>query len=231
MYTYMIVDDEPLIRRGIKKKLQPLSEREGLVCCAEASNGKRALELMEEKRPDVVITDMEMPIMDGKELLPILAENYPDTHILVISGYQDFDYSRHALRANAIDYLLKPIRAEELMASMERAIQMKREKTSYVQELAQSRREQEAGCYQHDLEMLTNLVLGYHTAEVELTSERLTFIESIHQMLLVTLYAEAPIDASLLENYLAANGFGDLALYLQHAQTNALGFFFLFFFF
>lgn len=228
MYTYMIVDDEPLIRRGIKKKLQPLQEREGLVCCAEASNGKRALELMEEKNPDVVITDMKMPIMDGKEFLPILAERYPDTYIIVISGYQDFAYSRHALRANAIDYLLKPVRAGDLAASMERAIQMKREKTNYAQELARSRKEQEASCYQHDLDLLTNLVLGYHTGCMELTSERLMFVESMHRMLLLTLHGEAPVDMPMLEDYLAENGFGDLALCLQHANTDTLGFLILF---
>ena len=62
MYTYVVIDDEPLIRRGILKKLENYP---GIQCVAQASNGKAALEQIEEKDPDFVITDMKMPIMDG----------------------------------------------------------------------------------------------------------------------------------------------------------------------
>ena len=90
MYTYIVIDDESLIRKGTIKKLQPMEEQ--ITCIGEADNGKAGIELIQEVHPDIVILDMQMPIMGGKELLPYLAENYPDMPLIVISGYRDFDY-------------------------------------------------------------------------------------------------------------------------------------------
>ena len=86
MYTYIVIDDESLIRKGTIKKLQPMEDR--ITCIGEADNGKAGIELIQEGHPDIVILDMQMPIMGGKELLPYLAENYPDMPLIVISGYQ-----------------------------------------------------------------------------------------------------------------------------------------------
>ena len=106
MYTYIVIDDESLIRKGTIKKLQPMEDR--ITCIGEADNGKAGIELIQEVHPDIVILDMQMPIMGGKELLPYLAENYPDMPLIVISGYRDFDYVKQAISAAAIDYILKP---------------------------------------------------------------------------------------------------------------------------
>lgn len=81
MYTYVIIDDEPLIRRGTKKKLEPLSHL--LTCCGEASDGREGLELVRQLKPDIVILDMQMPVMDGTELLPALSEEFPSTALIV----------------------------------------------------------------------------------------------------------------------------------------------------
>ena len=102
MYTYIVIDDESLIRKGTIKKLQPMEDR--ITCIGEADNGKAGIELIQEVHPDIVILDMQMPIMGGKELLPYLAENYPDMPLIVISGYRDFDYVKQAISAAAIDY-------------------------------------------------------------------------------------------------------------------------------
>lgn len=226
MYSYIIVDDEPLIRRGIKKKLESLENE--ITCRGEAANGKAALDLIEQKNPDVIITDMRMPVMDGTTLLPLLSERYPGKYLIVISGYKDFEYTRYAIRANAVDYLLKPVREEELVASMRNALRMLEAKTLVIQEITHSREEQERSCYEHDIQMLTNLVLGYHTAEVQLTSEKLKFTEKLHQLILITLHSPQPLSAGQLAQFLEENGFGDLALYLQHVQAQNLGFLILF---
>ena len=106
MYTYVIIDDEPLIRRGTKKKLEPLSHL--LTCCGEASDGREGLELVRQLKPDIVILDMQMPVMDGTELLPALSEEFPSTALIVISGFQNFDYMKQAISSKVIDYILKP---------------------------------------------------------------------------------------------------------------------------
>lgn len=107
MYQFIIVDDEPLIRLGTLKKLEPLKDQ--IHCSGEAGNGKQALKLIEEFHPDLVILDMEMPVMDGTQLLPFLAEHYPDMQLIVISGYKSFDYIKYAISANVIDYILKSV--------------------------------------------------------------------------------------------------------------------------
>ena len=95
MYTYIVIDDESLIRKGTIKKLQPMEDL--ISCIGEADNGKAGIELIQEVHPDFVILDMQMPIMGGKELLPYLAENYPEMPLIVISGYRDFDYVKQAI--------------------------------------------------------------------------------------------------------------------------------------
>ena len=112
MYTYIVIDDESLIRKGTIKKLQPMEEQ--ITCIGEADNGKAGIELIQEVHPDIVILDMQMPIMGGKELLPYLAESYPDMPLIVISGYRDFDYVKQAISAAAIDYILKPFSKEAI---------------------------------------------------------------------------------------------------------------------
>ena len=86
---------------------------EQITCIGEADNGKAGIELIQEVHPDIVILDMQMPIMGGKELLPYLAESYPDMPLIVISGYRDFDYVKQAISAAAIDYILKPFSKEQ----------------------------------------------------------------------------------------------------------------------
>ena len=119
-YRYLIIDDEKLARMGTLAKLSPMGNT--ITCVGQASDGEEGIRLIEELSPDIIITDMKMPIMDGGQLLPILAERYPDIQIIVISGYRDFEYSRQAIRASAIDYILKPFGEEEIISAMEQAI-------------------------------------------------------------------------------------------------------------
>ncbi len=149
---------------------------------------------------------MKMPVMDGTTLLPLLSERYPSKYLIVISGYKDFEYTPYAIRANAVDYLLKPVREEELVASMRNALQMLEEKTMVIQEITHSREEQERSCYEHDIQMLTNLVLGYHTVDVQLTSEKLKFTEKLHQLVLITLHSPQPLPAGQLAHFWRRTG-------------------------
>lgn len=112
MYTYIIVDDEALIRKGTRKKIEKMNDAP--TCVGEASNGRAALDLIKLKQPDFIITDMDMPIMDGTALLDTLVTEYPELKIIVISGYENFNYAQKALQAKAVNYLLKPFGKEEI---------------------------------------------------------------------------------------------------------------------
>ncbi|MFC3801818.1 response regulator [Cohnella sp. GCM10012308] len=112
MYLVLIVDDEPEIRQGLKLKID--ADKLGLELAGEASNGVEALERLEDEAFDIVITDMNMPVMDGVSFLEACRERHPDIRLVVITGYEDFQYARAALRHQASDYLLKPVAADEL---------------------------------------------------------------------------------------------------------------------
>lgn len=107
MYKVLIVDDERLVREDVKNII--LEEDLPLELAGEAKNGQEALKLIEEKHPDIVITDIRMPLMDGIELIKSTRQSYGDIKFIIISGHAEFEYAREALSLGAMDYILKPI--------------------------------------------------------------------------------------------------------------------------
>ncbi|MBE0340499.1 response regulator [Paenibacillus sp. 28ISP30-2] len=114
MIRVLIVDDEPW-NRDILKTFGAW-ERLGMSVVGEAEDGDEAFRLAGELSPQIVITDMRMPGADGVELLQALNNHFPDMKIIVVSGYDDFAYAKHAIRYKAVDYLLKPVNPVELNA-------------------------------------------------------------------------------------------------------------------
>ncbi|TYP78188.1 response regulator transcription factor [Paenibacillus methanolicus] len=110
----LIVDDEILIRQGIKHYMN--WEQEGFCIAGEAGNGKEALELIEKVRPHIVLTDIVMPVMDGNELTKAVKASYPGIEVVVLSSFGDFDYVRATFQSGVADYILKPkLETEELL--------------------------------------------------------------------------------------------------------------------
>ncbi|MDF2648295.1 MAG: hypothetical protein K0Q73_4100 [Paenibacillus sp.] len=112
MYTVLIVDDEPWVAYGIKQ----LVDWEGLgyTIIGEAYNGLTALETIMEKQPDVVLSDIRMPGLNGIELLESIHEKQLATKVILISGYAEFEYAQTAVRLGAFDYLLKQVDKDKL---------------------------------------------------------------------------------------------------------------------
>ncbi|ULT58932.1 response regulator [Neobacillus drentensis] len=120
MIKTLLVDDEKWTRETIKQfgKWQEY----GIEAIEEAADGQEGLKLIEQWSPDIVITDMKMPGVDGMELLRIVAERFPQIKLIVASGYDDFHYMRQAIRSKANEYLLKPINANELNLTLEKCV-------------------------------------------------------------------------------------------------------------
>ncbi len=116
MYKVIVVDDESEIREGIIRKI-PWNEL-GFEVVGDAENGVDALELAELTSPDVVISDIKIPFMDGLTLASRIREINLSTQVIIISGFDDFDYARRAVSLNVAGYLMKPINAQELSETL-----------------------------------------------------------------------------------------------------------------
>ncbi|PQP84503.1 DNA-binding response regulator [Paenibacillus sp. PCH8] len=111
-YRVLLVDDEPW-NRDILRSLGDWMEL-GMAVAGEAEDGEQAIQLVKQLQPHIIITDMRMPGTDGVELLQTLSGQYPQIKVIVVSGYDDFNYAKHAIRHRAADYLLKPVNPDEL---------------------------------------------------------------------------------------------------------------------
>lgn len=118
VYKIIVVEDVELILNSIIKNIQDLNM--GFEIVASAENGKIALELIDKLSPDILITDIRMPVMNGLELLNTVYSKYPYIIKIVISGYDEFDYAKMALKFEVKDYLLKPLKKEELSDMLNR---------------------------------------------------------------------------------------------------------------
>lgn len=121
MYKLLIVDDEPLVQVGIKSMLN-WAEMD-IELCGISGNGKAALEIIEKEDPDIVITDIKMPIMSGLELIRICRERYGNERpaFIILTSYEDFQMAKEALRYQVTDYLVKlELTAENLRTAVER---------------------------------------------------------------------------------------------------------------
>lgn len=121
-YKYIVVEDEHLIRKNLIKKIESLSL--ALEFVGEASNGEDAIKLVNELCPSIVITDIRMPRSDGLELIKYLHHNYPSIKSMVLSGYTDFEYAQTALKFGAKDFLLKPVKIDDLNSSLQNILVM-----------------------------------------------------------------------------------------------------------
>lgn len=112
LYRIMLVDDEEEVRKAIIRKMD--WERLGFLVVGDAENGEDALEKLEQLEPDVIMTDIRMPYMDGLTLTARIREKYPSMKILIFSGYDDFEYAKQAIQLNVTEYILKPVNGQEL---------------------------------------------------------------------------------------------------------------------
>lgn len=113
MYKVVFIDDELMVRKNIIKKIE--WEKYGFCIVGEADNGKDALDVIDYTNPDVIITDIDMPFMDGLEMSKIVSQKYPMIKIVILSGFDEFKYAQRAVELNVTEYVLKPISSEVLI--------------------------------------------------------------------------------------------------------------------
>lgn len=116
LYKAFLVEDEIVAREGIKNNVN--WQAVGFTFCGEAPDGEMALPLIEQTCPDVLITDIKMPFMDGLELCRLVKQRLPGIKIIILSGHDEFNYAQEAVKLGVTEYLLKPIGVQDLHASL-----------------------------------------------------------------------------------------------------------------
>jgi two-component system, response regulator YesN len=122
MYRLLIVEDVKTVREAISLSIDWASL--GIVLAGTAENGAEALERIEEWKPDILLTDIGMPRMNGIDLITHVMGNRPDTKCIILSGLNEFEHARQALKLHVMDYVLKPVDPDEIRRVVRRAADM-----------------------------------------------------------------------------------------------------------
>jgi two-component system response regulator YesN len=120
MYKVFLVEDEIVVREGIKNNIN--WEEEGFVIAGDESDGELAYPMILKEQPDILITDIKMPFMDGLELSKLIKKEMPQLKIIIISGYSDFGYAQQAIDIGITEYILKPVTSSKLMTAVKNAV-------------------------------------------------------------------------------------------------------------
>ncbi len=116
--TFVVAEDEERMRDYLARKTAELDHN--LECVGTAADGEAAVELVERHLPDLLITDIKMPVMGGLALVERIRRTNPDLRVLIVSGYSEFEYARRAIELGVDDYILKPIDVEKLQETLRR---------------------------------------------------------------------------------------------------------------
>ena len=160
MYSVFVVDDEPIVLEGIRSKID--WESSGFTFAGEATDGEIALSMLHELKPDILITDIKMPFMDGLQLAQAVKRIQPWIKIIILSGHDEFDYAKKAISIGIEDYLLKPFTPDELLKSLNKtALQIDKERKQ-LSDISRLKEELKSSEALKKKEFLNNLV---HAAE------------------------------------------------------------------
>ena len=121
MLKVFLVEDEYVVREGIKKNID--WEKEGFLFCGDATDGEIAYKLIQSKQPDIIITDIKMPFMNGLDLSRLVKNELPQSKIIILSGHEEFSYAQEAIKIGVDEYILKPISSVELIKVVKRVAQ------------------------------------------------------------------------------------------------------------
>lgn len=144
MLKVFLVDDESIIREGLRDNIP--WQQFGYEFIGEASDGEMALPMIRKLKPDVLITDIKMPFMDGLALSRMISQEFPNIRIVIISGYDEFEYARQAIRVGVEQYLLKPITKSSLqkvLLEIKEKIEAEQEQKNYLEKFKNDMQEYE----------------------------------------------------------------------------------------
>ena len=158
-YNVYFVEDEYMLREHIKAN--KIWSNGSYTLCGDASNGEDAWQDIQALHVDILITDIRMPFMDGLELSRLVRESRPEIKVIILSGYDDFAYAKQALALGVTDYLLKPLKPEDMIKTLDRAAQMIDEERRQKQSLSSLQEMANESLELNQQKFLTQLCTGF----------------------------------------------------------------------
>lgn len=129
MIKVFLVEDEVIMREGIRQNIDWGAE--GFEFVGEASDGELAYPLIQKSKPDILITDIQMPFMDGLELSRLVKQEMPKIKIIILTGYDEFEYAKEGIDIGITEYLLKPIASAKLLEAVRKVGELVREEGNF----------------------------------------------------------------------------------------------------
>lgn len=162
MYNMVIIDDEEIVIDGLTTVVE--WEEHQIQIVGTATNGQKGLEIILEKKPDIVLTDIRMPGLDGLQLIEEARKVLPDTVFVIVSGHAEFNYAKSAIELDVIDYLIKPVDIDDIIKVIKKSISQNEKRTK------EFLKDKEIQKFKNELveKYLLDLMLGLNVADVDL---------------------------------------------------------------
>ena len=158
MIKVFLVEDEFVVREGIKNNVDWAAH--GYEFCGEAGDGELAFPMIRKLRPDIVITDIRMPFMDGLELSKLIKKEFPWMEVIILSGFEEFEYAKQGIKIGVAQYLTKPIKGDDLLREVDIIADRIEEKRRERLIREQYEREMEEATLRERSNLFTDLVTG-----------------------------------------------------------------------
>lgn len=158
MYKVFLVEDEYIMREGIKNNIDWTAH--GYEFCGEAGDGELAFPMIQKLKPDIVISDVKMPFVDGLELSRLIKKDMPWIEIILLSGYEEFEYAKEGIKIGIARYLTKPISGDDLIKEIDMVAEQIEEKRKEREVLEKYNREMEENQIQERKKLFQYLVTG-----------------------------------------------------------------------
>lgn len=219
MLKVFLVEDESVIREGFRDKIP--WEQYGFQLVGEAGDGEMALPMIRKLKPDLLITDIKMPFMDGLSLSEIVKEEFPKIKIIIISGYDDFEYARQAIKAGVDQYLLKPITRTTLrgvLLEMKEKIEQGMEQKDYQAQYQDEVQEFEQFSLRRFFEKILEGKLSVKEIYEEAAAQSLQLTASCYNLLLFSIYEKAEVSSRETRERLIRKQEEVFHYFLRHPQ-------------
>ncbi len=188
MFKVVLIDDEPIIRKGLKNIIN--WKQFDCTVCGEANDGLSACDVIREILPDIIFTDIKMPGMDGLSMIREIRDIVPNSKIIILTGYRDFEYARDAVKYGILEFILKPSKIEELNAVVAKAVKELKCYKEKADELTKLKKLFEQNIPILREKLLYDIIYGINTDETEISSKMGLFGLDIKGFVLIIIESE-----------------------------------------